>query len=645
MKNFTSFKLIALFVVLLFSVHSKAQITITGNDFSSQLEIGKTVTTFLDTTTPQLNVGTTGQNTWDFTGLVASSEFDSESKNKATSPYASEFPNAQYTSNYAGVFVGVYSNSWVYISVTTDFITHGTGTVANSPAGDIKTVIKFNPAWVEYKFPVNYEDSKTYTGTQTIKNTISVPFVGEVVTNIEQEVTIEQEVDGYGIVTFPNGKKLNALRIVEKTTFDYDGNITTSTVIRLLTKTGESIQFTPTNENEITGLINIENVSWTSGTGESITAEIPAAPSNLMAMAGTNSIELLWTDNSDNEIGFNIERTITGGTFALIGNTATGVTTFTDTDVAPGLEYSYRVQAYSNDTLSAYTAIANATIEIEGIDSPSGLIATAGESSIELSWTDNSDNETGFNIECSSAGSTFILIGNTAAGATTFLDMNVMAGIEYTYRIQAFNNDTVSDYSSTASAMIEIPFIEAPSNLSVIDGESSIDLTWTDNSDNETGFNVERTSAGGAFAVIGNTSAGATSFTDTDVLTDVEYLYRVQAFNNDTISEFSNSASATITTTGIYGLDNELIGYSLDQNYPNPFHSKTTISFKLQKNEEVTLSVLNMDGKVVRIIARERLEKGGHSFDFFADGLNNGTYFYQIKTSHYTETKSMMIVK
>ena len=645
MKNFTPFKLLVILMILFQTENSNAQITISAGDFEPQLELGNIVTTYLDTTTPQFNVGNAGQNTWDLTGLSASNEFDAETKNKATSPYAGNFPDAEYASNYAGVFAGVYSNSWVYVSVTSDFLTHGTGTVANSVAGDIKTVIKYTPAWVEYKFPINLGDMNTYTGTQTIKNTVTVPIVGEVVTNIEQEITVEQEVDGYGTVTFPDGKKLNALRIVEKTTFNNDGNITTSTVIKLLTKTGEIVQFTPSVENEITGTVGVENISWTSGSGESITEEIPAAPSDLMATAGLNSIELSWTDNSDNEVGFSIERTIAGGLFVFIGNTASGVTTFTDSSVIPGVDYSYRVRAYNNDTLSAYSATVNASIEIQTIDAPSDLIAAADENNIELSWTDNSDNEDGFYIERASLGGGFMVIELTAAGTTSYIDTDVMAGVEYSYRIQAFNNDTVSPYSATAMVTIEILSVNAPSDLYAIAGESSIDLSWTDNSDNETGYYIERASAGSGFTVIDSMAANSTSYTDSDVMLDVEYSYRVQAYNNDTTSEFSNSANAEITTTGNYDWENELNGYSLRQNYPNPFSSKTTISFQIAENEKVMLSVLNMDGKVVRIITNETLQRGEHLFDFYTEGLESGTYFYQIKTARFAETKSLLIVK
>lgn len=85
---------------------------------------------------------------------------------------------------------------------------------------------------------------------------------------------------------------------------------------------------------------------------------------------------------------------------------------------------------------------------------PSGLSATAASSAqINLSWIDNSSNETGFRIERSSdGGSTYSLIDTTAAGATSYTNANLSAGTTYHYRICAYNSAGNSAYSNVASA-------------------------------------------------------------------------------------------------------------------------------------------------------------------------------------------------
>jgi hypothetical protein len=65
---------------------------------------------------------------------------------------------------------------------------------------------------------------------------------------------------------------------------------------------------------------------------------------------------LSWTDNSNNESGFNIERKIgTNGTFAQIATVGSNVTSYTDSNVTAGTTYCYRVNAFNSAGPSAYT--------------------------------------------------------------------------------------------------------------------------------------------------------------------------------------------------------------------------------------------------------------------------------------------------
>jgi len=85
---------------------------------------------------------------------------------------------------------------------------------------------------------------------------------------------------------------------------------------------------------------------------------------------------------------------------------------------------------------------------------PSGLSATAAsQTQINLSWTDNSTNETGFKIERSlTSGSGFSQIATTSANAVSYSDTGLSAAITYYYRIRAYNADGNSDYSGEANA-------------------------------------------------------------------------------------------------------------------------------------------------------------------------------------------------
>jgi hypothetical protein len=91
----------------------------------------------------------------------------------------------------------------------------------------------------------------------------------------------------------------------------------------------------------------------------------------------------------------------------------------------------------------------------------------------------------------------------------------------------------------------------APSGLTVVtNGFGRIDLAWTDNSTNETQFRIERKTDVGSYAFLTNAPAGSTSQSDTTVIGNTTYTYRVRAENSSTNSAWSNEASATPPDNG-----------------------------------------------------------------------------------------------
>ncbi|MGH7522210.1 MAG: hypothetical protein ACREMI_13125 [Gemmatimonadales bacterium] len=93
-----------------------------------------------------------------------------------------------------------------------------------------------------------------------------------------------------------------------------------------------------------------------------------------------------------------------------------------------------------------------------GIAAPTGLTATAAsQTRVDLAWTDNATNETGYKVErCSGAGCTnFAQIGvNTAANIAVFADtFGIAASTQYNYRVAAFN---AADTSTFATATVTI---------------------------------------------------------------------------------------------------------------------------------------------------------------------------------------------
>lgn len=74
----------------------------------------------------------------------------------------------------------------------------------------------------------------------------------------------------------------------------------------------------------------------------------PAAPTDLTAALATDTaLNLTWTDNSNNETGFRLERKVGTAAFTLLTSPGAGVTTYRDGNLTPHTTYTYRVRAYN----------------------------------------------------------------------------------------------------------------------------------------------------------------------------------------------------------------------------------------------------------------------------------------------------------
>jgi hypothetical protein len=129
--------------------------------------------------------------------------------------------------------------------------------------------------------------------------------------------------------------------------------------------------------------------------------------------------------------------------------------------------------------------------------SPAGLAAVLGlgGSLIDLNWSPTGSNQSGFKIERSVGTDTaFTLLGTVDPTATHFLDNQVTPPNTYFYRVKAFNT-TGGDSapSNEASATVPTGIPNAPTNMvTTAVSTSQLNIGWTVNSTNETGFKLER---------------------------------------------------------------------------------------------------------------------------------------------------------
>jgi len=100
----------------------------------------------------------------------------------------------------------------------------------------------------------------------------------------------------------------------------------------------------------------------------------------------------------------------------------------------------------------------------------------------------------------------------------------------------------------------------------------------------------------------------------------------------------------TAVVTGVEEYDiTQSMEYGLEQNYPNPFHSTSTIVFTLPESQFVTLKVYDLLGKEIASLASEELLRGRHQVQVNGTQLSKGMFFYRLEAASFTDTKSFII--
>ena len=143
-----------------------------------------------------------------------------------------------------------------------------------------------------------------------------------------------------------------------------------------------------------------------------------------------------------------------------------------------------------------------------------------------------------------------------SSGATSFDDSSLTELTPYQYQVIASNTGGNSAASSPAAAVVTLP--TAPSELETTSITSTeVDLSWTDNSNGDAAFDVQRSDINGlTWTTIGSTDTGATTFQDTTAAAGTVYQYQVLADNGSVISAPSSAlevltlaAAPTVTAT------------------------------------------------------------------------------------------------
>jgi len=217
--------------------------------------------------------------------------------------------------------------------------------------------------------------------------------------------------------------------------------------------------------------------------------------------------------------------------------------------------YNGSVEIGANAANAPQFVVVQLTVSAAPITSPAaptGIAAAATSgTTVDVTWSDASGDETSFEVRRRVSGGTFAGIGSVGAGVTLFKDTGLSQGTTYDYQVRACNAAGCSNWAGNGTVTMPAPtptVPAAPSGLTAIPTSSTaINLDWTDASTNETGFEIERRipGPGSTFAPLATRGANVTDMSDTGLSASTSYEYRVRACNAAGCSSWSASASAT----------------------------------------------------------------------------------------------------
>ncbi|MCK4359339.1 MAG: T9SS type A sorting domain-containing protein, partial [Candidatus Cloacimonetes bacterium] len=107
----------------------------------------------------------------------------------------------------------------------------------------------------------------------------------------------------------------------------------------------------------------------------------------------------------------------------------------------------------------------------------------------------------------------------------------------------------------------------------------------------------------------------------------------------------ATTANFTLTTIPTDDPISDISTTKLNQNYPNPFSSTTSISYYLPKSDNMKLQIYNARGQLVETLVDNHETVGNHSLIWDVKNLSSGIYFYKLTTKDKTFIKKMILMR
>lgn len=394
----------------------------------------------------------------------------------------------------------------------------------------------------------------------------------------------------------------------------------------------------------------------------------PDAPSNFTATTLSYSdIELNWSDNSDNEDGFVIEKSEDGINFSTLHTSLANEISYNDGGLNEVTTYFYRISAYNSVGSSDTTIVFATTDSIPPPtipNNPSSLSATTNsDSEITLNWTDNADNENGYQIERSIDGINFVVIATINENSESYSDGGLIELTTYYYRIFAFNDVGYSDATNIANATTNetvVPNTIYVGDISIVRQNLNGNRARTEATIlvlNSNGLPVPNVGVSGIFTGPSNESKTGTTGNDGTVTINSKAVKNPNGLWCFEVSNLSDNTNAYYPNSNIESIQCETGGQAsmqienISSNqidfigvFPNPLQKNAQIEFYTDSEREISFEVYTLLGQGIELIEQKKYRIGKHEIQW-ENSLINGTYLIVMKSEDKIVQKRILVLE
>ena len=136
-----------------------------------------------------------------------------------------------------------------------------------------------------------------------------------------------------------------------------------------------------------------------------------------------------------------------------------------------------------------------------------------------------------------------------------------------------------------------------------------------------------------------------TAFTLGPLEVNRTYYWRLQAHNQYGKSNWTTAWRFKTAPTAITGVASLPAEYYLSQNFPNPFNALTTFEFKIGREEQVSITIYDLHGQLIKKICDAKYRAGTYQVQFDGSELSSGFYFVQMQAGKFRQTHKIVLLK